>query len=443
MPNLKPMYPGIAFSPQATLAKSINESDTVIYLTSTAGLPEGPNLLTIGTDEEAETILYAVKLADSISGCTRGVEGAAKPWQAGELAGRNFTNVDYDTLAKNIAALNTSKQEAQEGKGLSTNDYTNEEKQALQDAGKTAGEAKTAAQAAGEAAKSAQSTANAAGATASAAASAAETANTKNTAQDREIETIKSAIVILQKNKLDISQNAGFCNSICRGKNLGAAATAEQYAAISSGTFEDIFVGDYWEIGGRIFRIGGANYFLNTGLTQITKNHLVIVPDYTLYNQRMNATNTTEGGYAGSEMDKTGLEQAKQIINAAFPGHVLPINLYLTNAVTNGKVSAGAWFTREVFLMNEQMVYGGSIFTPSPGGTDDNTGLYRTDKSQLPLFQHRPNLITAVNQSGSRNSYWLRDVLSPSRFAIVNNNGNAYRLPASYANGVRPAFCIS
>lgn len=236
--------------------------------------------------------------------------------------------------------------------------------------------------------------------------------------------------------------NAGAHNCIYRGKKLGTTPTAEQYAAIRSGTFEDIFVGDYWDIGGRIFRIGGANYFLNTGPTQITKNHLVIVPDYILYNQRMNATNTTKGGYAGSEMDKTGLEQAKQIINAAFPGHVLPINLYLTKAVTNGKVSAGAWITREVFLMNEQMVYGGSIFTPSPGGTDDNTGVYRTDKSQLPLFQHRPNLITAVNQSGSRNSYWLRDVLSSSAFALLNDYGAASRDTASYAYGVRPAFCI-
>ena len=167
------------------------------------------------------------------------------------------------------------------------------------------------------------------------------------------------------------------------------------------------------------------------------------MPDYTLYNQRMNATNTTEGGYVGSEMDKTGLEQAKQIINAAFPGHVLPINLYLTNAVTNGKVSAGAWFNREVFLMNEQMVYGGSIFTPSPGGTNDNTGLQRVATSQLPLFQHRRDLITAANQRGSRNSYWLQDVISPTYFAYMYSSGIAYRYPASYAYGVRPAFCIS
>lgn len=34
---------------------------------------------------------------------------------------------------------------------------------------------------------------------------------------------------------------------IYRGKNLGSAPTAAQYAAIRNGTYDDIFLGDYWE----------------------------------------------------------------------------------------------------------------------------------------------------------------------------------------------------
>ena len=70
MVELETMYPGIAFSPQTKLTAAINETDTVISVESTAGLPDGPNYATIGTDENAETIYYAVKLADQLTpGC--------------------------------------------------------------------------------------------------------------------------------------------------------------------------------------------------------------------------------------------------------------------------------------------------------------------------------------------------------------------------------------
>ena len=43
--------------------------------------------------------------------------------------------------------------------------------------------------------------------------------------------------------------------NIFRGKNLGSAVTEEQKTAIQSGTFDDLFVGDYWEIDGVKWRI--------------------------------------------------------------------------------------------------------------------------------------------------------------------------------------------
>ena len=39
--------------------------------------------------------------------------------------------------------------------------------------------------------------------------------------------------------------NAGFHNSIYRGKNLGTSVSSAQYAEISAGTFKDLFIGDY------------------------------------------------------------------------------------------------------------------------------------------------------------------------------------------------------
>ena len=108
MVELETMYPGIAFSPQTKLTAAINETDTVISVESTAGLPDGPNYATIGTDENAETVYYAVKLPTQLSGCVRGVEGLAKAWTIGDVLGRNFTAKDYEAILNNLLALKTS-----------------------------------------------------------------------------------------------------------------------------------------------------------------------------------------------------------------------------------------------------------------------------------------------------------------------------------------------
>ena len=49
--------------------------------------------------------------------------------------------------------------------------------------------------------------------------------------------------------------NAGFHNSIFRGKNLGTSYTAAQSSQVTAGTFDDLFVGDYWVINGVYWRI--------------------------------------------------------------------------------------------------------------------------------------------------------------------------------------------
>ena len=148
------------------------------------------------------------------------------------------------------------------------------------------------------------------------------------------------------------------------------------------------------------------------------------------------AANTTAGGYVGSDMYKSNLEQAKTTIKSAFSGHVLKHRIYLTNAVANGRASGGAWCDSEVDLMCEQMVYGSGIFSPVSDGSNVPTN-YRVEKSQLPLFQHEPSRIC------NRATWWLRDVITASLFALVHTLGNASCDNASNSLGVRPAFCIS
>lgn len=106
------LYPGIAFSPQAELADNIGAADTIIKVTDISVFPDAPNLATIGTDEEGETILYAAKTADALSGCVRGVEGTARAWSAGELIGRNWTAKDHNDLISAVLAALAAASEA-------------------------------------------------------------------------------------------------------------------------------------------------------------------------------------------------------------------------------------------------------------------------------------------------------------------------------------------
>lgn len=240
--------------------------------------------------------------------------------------------------------------------------------------------------------------------------------------------------------------NAGAHNAIYRGKSLGSTVTTAQYAAIKAGTFDDLYIGDYWTIGGVNYRIAAFDYYLNSGDTSCTTHHVVIVPDTCLYNAQMHntssggyeggAANTTTGGYVGSDMYKSNLEQAKTTIKSAFSGHVLKHRIYLTNAVANGRASGGAWCDSEVDLMCEQMVYGSGIFSPVSDGSNVPAN-YRVEKSQLPLFQHEPSRIC------NRATWWLRDVITASGFADVGGTGIAAYDNASNSRGVRPAFCIS
>ena len=236
-------------------------------------------------------------------------------------------------------------------------------------------------------------------------------------------------------NKLTYN-NAGAHNAIYRGKNLGTSVTEEQYAAIAAGTFDDMYIGDYWVIDGVNWRIAAFDYYLNTGDTNCTTHHVTIVPDSNLDTQQMNSSNTTAGGYTGSAMYTANMATAKNKIKSAFgSAHILSHRQYLVNTVANGRPSAGVWVDSEIELMTEQNVYGGKVFAPTSDGSPVPT-VHTVDKSQYPLFAHEPSRIT------NRANYWLRDIVSASYFAGVSYYGLASNNGASASLGVRPAFSI-
>lgn len=230
-----------------------------------------------------------------------------------------------------------------------------------------------------------------------------------------------------------LADGAAAHNCIYRGKNLGTSVTAEQYAAISSGKFTDLYIGDYWVINGVIYRIAAFDYYYNCGDTNFTKHHVVIVPDTSLYKAQMNTSNVTTGGYTGSAMYKSNLAQAKTTIKAAFgSAHVLTKRELLTNAVNGNTPSGWAWFDSDVELMNEVQAYGSVAW----GAHDGNGYNVASGDGQFPLFMFDRTKLH------NREDYWLRDVASATTFSSVNGGGLADYYDASYSLGVRPAFCI-
>ena len=234
--------------------------------------------------------------------------------------------------------------------------------------------------------------------------------------------------------------NAGFHNSIYRGKYLGASVTAAQYAAISAGTFDDLFIGDYWTINSVNWRVAAFDYWFNTGDTGhfCTAHHAVIVPDSGLLLGKMNSADTTAGAYVGSDFytgnnSNGGKAACQSAIAGAFgSAHLLSHRECLSNAVTDGYESADAWYDSAFDLMTEQMVYGGRM----RGNYMNNSHSRTIGSCQLPLFAYDKSRF----QAGGH--WWLRDVASSTEFCIVSGLGDAGKFQPSEPLFLRPAFGI-
>ena len=231
--------------------------------------------------------------------------------------------------------------------------------------------------------------------------------------------------------------NAAAHNAIYRGKYLGASVTTAQWAAIKAGTFDDLYIGDYWTIGGVNYVIAAFDYYLNTGDSPaVTAHHVTIVPRKNLYNHVMNDTNVATGAYVGSKMYASGLNTAKTNIAKAFgSAHILTIRQYFQNSTSKPYETGGAWYDDSVYLMNEINVYGGYVFKSVLNG-ENNPNIYSIDNSQYPVFAFDKTMIH------TQQDYWLRDVAGSTSFTFVHTSGNCNRNVASGALGVRPAFNI-
>jgi hypothetical protein len=119
-------------------------------------------------------------------------------------------------------------------------------------------------------------------------------------------------------------------NGGIRGNNLGSSFTAEQKAAIAAGTFDDIYVGDYWEINGRKYYIIDIDYYLGYGYPTLTTNHHVVVyPDDILSSQGYTYDSVY---YGGSSIYSSYLPSIASNLESIFGNYLINQGLVLYNS---------------------------------------------------------------------------------------------------------------
>ena len=250
------------------------------------------------------------------------------------------------------------------------------------------------------------------------------------------------------------NNNAGFHNSFFRGKSLGTSFTTEQHNAISAGTFDDMFIGDYWTIGGIDYVICHFDYYYRCSDSDINYHHVVVMPRGVMTGlsvtktsaetsdgyYQWNETNITSGGYIASRMRTVIMPACDTKVKAAFgSSYVKTISELYPNGhdASTGRATGWAWTSTDLAcdLCNETMVYGAQVWSI---GNDGQPGYeVGIDKWQLAIFRLYPAF------ANIRANWWLRSVYSATNAAYVNNSGAANATGASSARGVRPRFLVS
>ena len=222
-------------------------------------------------------------------------------------------------------------------------------------------------------------------------------------------------------------------NAKYRGKSLGAFT--EDYATkIKNGVFDSMQVGDTFTQNGHTYKIGGFNYLCGAEQNPNLRNHLIMVMGQS-DGAAMNPSDTTAGGFAGSDMWKSYFPTIVNQLKADFGNHLLTWNEFLTTGTDGNAANQGKYFAVQASMMNTVMYWGSpSKYSTSSGGKNWNTGI---ENKQLPIMKLHPD-----EQKIDGKYMWQRDIYNSQDFAGVNNDGSAIGFNASLFLSVQAFFLI-
>lgn len=231
--------------------------------------------------------------------------------------------------------------------------------------------------------------------------------------------------------------------NIFRGKNLGSVYTEEQKEAIRTGTFKDLYIGDYWTDSGVVWRIADMDYFWKTWAMVPTDSdipreahHIVIIPDNSLFTSKMYNTDSNTGGFANSLVMAGGMGLGR-FQNFFGENNIVVFKDIYTNAVdSSGNITGITTIPGSISIPNQIQLFGNRIlYALSVTGMSMN----QTYSSlQFSLMKLSPYYI----QPPKTAYYWTKDVASSNAFIALSGR-STFPTKCSIDKGVRPYALIT
>lgn len=211
-------------------------------------------------------------------------------------------------------------------------------------------------------------------------------------------------------------------NGGIRGKNLGSTFTAEQKAAIADGSFNDIYVGDYWEIDEIKYVIVEIDYYYNYGRpTATTDHHVIVLPDKVLSSQGYQIDSNY---YGASSIYTTQLPSIAQTLETKFGQYIIDQPYVLHDSSGDA-----FWGHGKCILASFTQFQGYNQFIP--------IGKEQHKASQFSYFRYKSDLIA----SDQRN--WLRDANGTGDFGFAAVEGSIGLSIKTGQYYLRPYFALA
>ena len=155
--------------------------------------------------------------------------------------------------------------------------------------------------------------------------------------------------------------------NIFRGQSLGNSVTAEQLTAIADGTFNNLYVGDYWTIPTVVdnvqtdvkYRIIDIDYFLNrgSGTTRVMVHHLVLMPDDYIITAKYH-TSRSIIYFMTSSLYTTTLPAINTTLESIFGNNLLE---HTIPAEASGSLFSRQWVTLKADIPSMSQVIGSTL----------------------------------------------------------------------------------
>lgn len=242
---------------------------------------------------------------------------------------------------------------------------------------------------------------------------------------------------------------------IYRGKNLGNTVTSTQSDNIKNGTFHDIWVGDYWEIGGMKYYVADFDLYYGSFRNPSLSHHVVVWPGDKFGTEQFITTANTNStnGYGESNIRKalhgsTGNTEAYTTITSAFSSHILTYSEFLCQGLNQGTIgdldttgSSKEYTDCSLELPTVSMLTGGSAITQTMVSVFPTGGVLV--RSPMALFLHDPLKLKCESNPGT--AYWSRDYdwRLPRQYNAYFTGDNVNGLASNSFSGVRPFFLVA